>query len=911
VVWHPKKGILDLTGGNGSMASQFWHRRQFPLQMVLVVPFLLQISVAVGLTGWLSWRNGQEAVTDLAQQLMNRTGEQVSQKLDSYLSIPVRINALNQLSLKEGLIDSHDSDQIRRLFWTESITTPQISYIDFTTPDNQYRGVGRWRVDRSLEFSERLAGPNQTYNTYRFGGNSDRGVRGFEDSYDPWNTPWLQSALQKKKQVWNLTIEESTDPSNPYYIGMTLATPVYDRTQKLLGVFSSDLALPHISRELNAIKPSPNSHIVVADRQKHLIGTSTTDPLITLSPRPGQKPKPEKTTLDTSQNLLFRQIDRAIESQLKGFQSVQIQQLLSFDFEGQRQYLLVKPWKDSYGIDWLVAIVVPESDFMAQIQRNVQQTWLLCGLALACATGLGLWTSRWIATPILQLRRTTQSIAAGELDRSSVSLAESAQSAWQIREVGDLSESLGEMVRQLQDSFTALDHRASHDSLTGLLNRGGFRDRLQSHLEHVSRVQNAAGYAVLFLDLDYFKLVNDSLGHLVGDQLLMEVADRLRSELRSADILARLGGDEFVILLPATDADLVTQIADRLIKNLKESYFIQGNELFINSSIGIVLGSATADADELLRSADVALYRAKNSGRGCYELFDHRMHADVVDRLQLETDLRHAIDRGEMRVYYQPIVDTQTQSILGFESLLRWQHPIRGMISPLEFIPIAEETGLIIALGDWVLVQSCTQLKTWNRTFDLLEPDALMVSVNVSSKQFLLPDFVSRVSQILQDQDIPSRCLKLEITETLLMQHEGPVLLKLQQLQSLGVQLSIDDFGTGYSSLSYLYRFPISTLKIDRSFINQMDQDPKTLMVVEAIVDLSRRMGMSVVAEGVETQTQLNRLQSLNCQMAQGFLFAKPLDVSSATTLLESQLAVTNEEQPIALTALFNAVTRG
>jgi diguanylate cyclase (GGDEF)-like protein len=477
--------------------------------------------------------------------------------------------------------------------------------------------------------------------------------------------------------------------------------------------------------------------------------------------------------------------------------------------------------------------------------------------------------------------------------------------------VGDLSESLGEMVRQLQDSFTALDHRASHDSLTGLLNRGGFRDRLQSHLEHVSRVQNAAGYAVLFLDLDYFKLVNDSLGHLVGDQLLMEVADRLRSELRSADILARLGGDEFVILLPATDADLVTQIADRLITNLKESYFIQGNELFINSSIGIVLGSATADADELLRSADVALYRAKNSGRGCYELFDHRMHADVVDRLQLETDLRHAIDRGEMRVYYQPIVDTQTQSILGFESLLRWQHPIRGMISPLEFIPIAEETGLIIALGDWVLVQSCTQLKTWNRTFDLLEPDALMVSVNVSSKQFLLPDFVSRISQILQDQDIPSRCLKLEITETLLMQHEGPVLLKLQQLQSLGVQLSIDDFGTGYSSLSYLYRFPISTLKIDRSFVNQMDQDPKTLMVVEAIVDLSCRMGMSVVAEGVETQTQLNRLQSLNCQMAQGFLFAKPLDVSSATTLLESQLAVTNEEQPIALTALFNAVTRG
>jgi diguanylate cyclase (GGDEF)-like protein len=886
--------------------------------MVLVVPFLLQISVAVGLTGWLSWRNGQEAVTDLAQQLMDRTGDQVAQKLDRYLSVPVRINEINRLSWQEGLIDIRDSDQIRRLFWAENIANPRISFIDFTTPDGSYIGVGKWKPDGSLSFDKRAPGPNQPVISYGFGKNSDRGKQEFSGKYDPWNEPWAQSSLRRNRQTWDFTIEESADQSNPYYIGMTLATPVYDRAQKLLGVLSSDLALIHIGRELKTIKPSPNSHIVVVDRQERLIGTSTNDPVITLLSRPGQKPKPERTTLDSTQNILFREVDRTIESQLKSLQSIQIQQLLSFEFEGQRQYLLVKPWKDSYGIDWIVTIIVPESDFMAQIQKNVQQTWLLCGLALACATSLGLWTSRWIATPILRLRQATQAIAAGELDRSSLNLTESSQGGWQICEVDDLSASLGEMVRQLRDSFTALDHRASHDSLTGLLNRGGFRDRLQTHLNHVSRVTHPAGYAVLFLDLDYFKLINDSLGHLVGDRLLMEVADRLRTELRSADILARLGGDEFVILLPATDSDLVTQIADRLIDKLKESYFIQGHELFVNSSIGIVLGSATADADELLRSADVALYRAKSAGRGRYELFDHRMHSDVVDRLQLETDLRHAIDRGEMRVYYQPIVDTQTQSILGFESLLRWQHPVRGMISPMEFIPIAEETGLIIALGDWVLVQSCAQLKIWNQGLDRLESNALIVSVNVSSKQFLLPDFVTRVSQILQEQAVPARCLKLEITETLLMQHEGPVLLKLQQLQQLGIQLSIDDFGTGYSSLSYLYRFPISTLKIDRSFVDQMDHDPKTLMVVEAIVDLSRRMGMSVVAEGVETQTQLSRLQSLNCQMAQGFLFARPLDVSAATTLLQTRsemistvtAAGIGEKIPNHLTALFNAVTQ-
>jgi diguanylate cyclase (GGDEF)-like protein len=885
------------------------HRRQVSLQTVLVVPFLLQITMAVGLTGWLSWRNGQEAVSDLAQQLMNRTGDQVSDRLDRYLSIPAQINATNKAAWSEGLI-YNDSDQIRRLFWSEAIANPAISYIDFTMPNGQYFGVGRWKVDESLIFDEIQRGNGQPTKSYKFGDNSDLGPLEYTGSYDPWNEPWARRALKNQRQTWTLTIEEIADHVNPYYVGMSLATPVYDRSNRLLGVLGSDFSLTHISRELKSIKPSSNSQIIVIDRQGKLIGTSTTDPVISLVAQPGKKPKPEQTSLTTVPNSLLQTIDQTIESQLNGIRSIQSRQILNFEFKGQRQYLLVKPWKDRYGINWLVAIVVPESDFMAQIQRNVQQTGLLCALALACATGLGLWTSRWIAAPILRLRRATQSIAAGELDRSSLSLAQSSQSAWQICEVSDLTISLGEMVRQLQQSFMALDHRARHDSLTGLLNRSGFRDRLQSHLAHVSRVNHAAGYAVLFLDLDYFKLVNDSLGHLVGDQLLINVADRLRSELRSADVLARLGGDEFVVLLPETDPDLVTQIAQRLIDNLRESYFIEGHELFINSSIGIVLGSATADADELLRSADVALYRAKSAGRGRYELFDHRMHSDVVDRLQLETDLRHAIERGEMRVYYQAIVDTQTQSILGFESLLRWLHPVRGMISPVEFIPIAEETGLIIALGDWVLLQSCAQLKIWHQTFSQLDAEPLIISVNVSSKQFLLPDFVPRVSQILLEQEIPSRCLKLEITETLLMQHEGPVFLKLQQLQELGVQLSIDDFGTGYSSLSYLHRFPISTLKIDRSFVNQMDQDPKTLMVVEAIVDLSRRMGMSVVAEGVETQTQLSRLQSLNCAMAQGFLFAKPLDVSSATTLLEAQ-STGMDDEPIALTALFNGVTQG
>lgn len=438
--------------------------------------------------------------------------------------------------------------------------------------------------------------------------------------------------------------------------------------------------------------------------------------------------------------------------------------------------------------------------------------------------------------------------------------------------------------RKLYDAF--------HDSLTGLPNRDLFVESLGRAIAN-TRSRSSYLFAVLFLDLDKFKVINDSLGHLVGDELLMAVVLRLRASISGADTVARVGGDDFAILVRNVDVGNAVDLADRIHKALIVPFDLRGQEVFVTASIGIAVGGepttpSREQPEHLLRDAHTAMYRAKALGTGRYQVFNASMHDLALERLQLETDLRMAVKRREFLLHYQPFVSLTSGKIIGFEALVRWQHPQRGLISPVKFIPVAEETGAIVPLGEWVLEEACRQLRLWEGMFDFDRP--LIMSVNLSGKQFAQPDLVDRIQAILRATGLSAESLKLEITESVVMDDVESAIAVLKQMKALKVKLGIDDFGTGYSSLSYLSRFPTDTLKVDKSFVGLMELgEGENVAIVRTIVALAHALGMDVIAEGVETAAQLARLRAIGCEYGQGYFFAKPLPSEAATALMASE----------------------
>jgi diguanylate cyclase (GGDEF)-like protein len=439
----------------------------------------------------------------------------------------------------------------------------------------------------------------------------------------------------------------------------------------------------------------------------------------------------------------------------------------------------------------------------------------------------------------------------------------------------------------LRESRELFRHAAYHDSLTSLPNRNFFIESLKSLLEKSPQKPNTK-FAILFLDLNRFKTINDSLGHSAGDLLILHVAKRLSSIMHAGDLVARFGGDEFAVILnDISMADDAVQFAELVRRKISSPFTINGRQVFTGFSIGIALNNPNyKDAEDILRDADIAMYSAKKSNKD-YVVFDQTMHLRAVHLLQMETDLRHAVERDELLVYYQPIIDLATMSLKGFEALMRWNHPQRGIVPPNEFIPVAEDTGLIIPLTLWILRKTCVQLVQWQTRSPLNK--SLIMSVNLSGKHFGQPDLVEQIRKILIETQVNPACLKLEITESAIMENAENTITMLKNIRALGIKLSIDDFGTGYSSLSYLHRFPIDTLKVDRSFVSSMEDGSENGEIVRTIIALAKTLNLDVVAEGIETIHQLHQLRILGCDHGQGYLFSRPVPIEEAQLIVDDR----------------------
>jgi diguanylate cyclase (GGDEF)-like protein len=487
-----------------------------------------------------------------------------------------------------------------------------------------------------------------------------------------------------------------------------------------------------------------------------------------------------------------------------------------------------------------------------------------------------------------------------ERERAEVERQRAEQAERHVKELNNYIAEQDRISRALEETKEHFRHAAFHDSLTGLPNRSMFSELLAAEIENV-KLRPDHFFSVLFIDLDRFKNINDSLGHSYGDLLLVAFAERLERILRPIDTLARFGGDEFAILLTSTSSPAdALRVADRILEDLTLPFDLNKNSSFTSASIGIALSSSGYDRPEdVLRDADTAMYRAKENGKGRYEVFDTDMHARAVSRLRLERDLRQAIDEKQFSVYYQPIISLESAKLAGFEALVRWNHPIEGLVSPADFIPVAEETGLILPIGQWVLEEACKAVHKWQQNSP--RHRNLSLSVNLSGKQVSQPDLLEKVQWALDKSGLEPRFLKLEITESVVMENAEAATAMFKRLRALGVQLSIDDFGTGYSSLSYLHRFPLNYLKIDRSFVSRMTETSDNAEIVKTIVTLAHNLGMQAIAEGVETPDQCEKLRAIGCEFAQGYLFSRPIDRNAVLAMLadeiesEIQLSISEE----------------
>ena len=849
----------------------FKSRPKVTLPLFLVLPFLIQILVIVGLTGWFSFQNGQTAIYKVTKNLRDGITSHIQDEVRGYISLPPLINQITANAIKSGQLNLDNEPVRHRHFWQQVRTFPDSISHFIGRSDGEFI-TARRTATGEVQVGIANGATNQLIHYFTADENGDRLklAEVIPNRFDPRTRPWYITAVTEGRPVW-------TDIYRHFVTkGLTISAtqPIYGNQNQLIGVVSTDFVFLQLNKFLGGLKVGKTGQAFIMERSGALISSSEDDQVFTIT---GETT--ERVFAQKSSNPIIQQVAAAIYENPEYLEQLQQKDFnfeIAFNVANAKYFAQVSPLRDAMGIDWLIVVIIPESDFMEKIHESSRITILLGAIAILVSLLVGLNIARRITQPILNLANAVQNLAECQ---ELVTLPEEG-----IEELRILATSFNTMSSQLESTFMDLHHSAYHDPLTNLPNRSAFLFSLENRISH-HKVDPDYLFALLFLDLDRFKLVNDSLGHLVGDMLLVAVTKRLQSCLRKTDMLSRFGGDEFIILLnDIPHIEFANDFADRIQKALIQPFDIEGHQIYTSTSIGIVSPlNSTGSPQDLLRDADIALYKAKQDGKACSKMFDGIMHDQASALLQLETDLRRAlvlpVKGEEFEVFYQPIIAIQNLKIVGCEALVRWHHPVRGLLSPGLFLAVAEDMGAISSIDWWVLEQACQQMQTWLTKFPQLSLQ--QISVNLSSTLFMQPQWVERIEQILQASGLKPCHLKLELVESTLMDSTNTTRDGLARLRQMGIKLDIDDFGTGYSSLSYLCKFPLDTIKIDRSFIIDLKEN---LEIVRAIIVLAQNLGMQTVAEGVENQEQLEILQKLGCDHVQGYLFAPPI---SADHLIE------------------------
>lgn len=840
---------------------QAFSRRRFSLRWFLVIPYVVQILLAVGITGWLSHQNGEATVKRLASKLMVQAKYRVQERTDRFLMQAQQLAVANAFFYERDYISLTQEESLQTHLWQ------QLNYSQ-PMPRGIYLGdeEGRFlEVEKGNLLS--ITNPqHQQLKIYQLDPKGQQRTLFQTQVFDPRQRPWYQQAKNSHGPIWLSSYPFATMGN----LGITVAQAVRSSQGQLVAVSAVDLSLEELNTFLRSMNISPSARLFILDDQGQLIASSTTEKTLT----PDSKSRQQSQIIATkSSHPVIRQSAQHLLSVADNFNQLNDPGLIELPIQNQRHYLSVLPFRFGSTLNWNIAVVVSEQDFTQQIAQNNRITLLLCSISVFVALAVGTLTSRILAYPMKLLEKAVDQLTQRDWETPPVAAART-------REMGSLVDAFELMVQRLQQVFTELEHYAYLDTLTGLPNQAAFLVQLDYAIAAAEH-ETSPTFAVLWLDIDSFSRIETGLGKHIAEQLLKEVALRLQKNLESAaakvSTLARIERSDFVILLGnITDEFAAQRIAEQILEDFQAPFQLGQQDVVVTASMGLVIHQGENDLPEtILRNANIAELEAKRRGKACYVIFDHQMQEHSTERLQLEADLRYAIERDELEVWYQPILAVEPDRIAAFEALVRWRHPTAGLISPDKFILIAEETGAIEAMGLWILRTSCQQMLLWQTKIPHLQ--STFISVNVSAQQLLLPDFIDKVERILQETGLPGESLQLEVTESAAVSQPQTISPKLLHLKSLGIKICMDDFGTGYCQLSYLVQLPVDAIKIDRSFVKEMSTDNPTAEIAKTLLTLSKSLSLDATAEGIETPQQFWNLRSQGCFKFQGYLFATPM----------------------------------